>query len=69
MSAKEARDSFSDVLGRAYNAKETVIIGKQSRAFAVVLNPHYYDTLVRERDESRSAVSAGPPDQTVGTPA
>jgi len=51
MSAKEARERFSDVLGTVYYSKEPVIIEKQGRAFAVVVNPDVYDDLVREHRE------------------
>ena len=71
MSAKEARDKFSDVLGTVYYSKEPVIIEKQGRRFAVVVNPEDYDELVRGRrekawqviDEIRAANKDEDPDE------
>lgn len=51
MSAKEARDNFTDVLGLVYYSKEAVIVEKQGRPFAVVISPEDYEKLVRERQE------------------
>ena len=51
MSAKEARNNFSDLLGLVYYSKEPVIVEKRGRAFAVVISPDDYDTLLREREE------------------
>lgn len=43
MSAKEARDNFSDLLGIVYYGKEPVIIDKKGRPYAVVINPDDYN--------------------------
>ena len=51
MSAKEARNNFSDLLGLVYYSKEPVIVEKRGRAFAVVISPDDYETLLREREE------------------
>lgn len=51
MSAKEARDNFTDVLGLVYYSKEAVIVEKQGRPFAVVISPEDYERLIRERQE------------------
>jgi len=71
MSAKEARDKFSDVLGTVYYSKEPVIIEKQGRVFAVVISPEDYKTMLRERrerawqaiDEIRAANKDEDPDE------
>ena len=39
MTAKEARDNFTDLLGAVYYGKEPVVVEKQGRPFAVVINP------------------------------
>lgn len=42
MSAKEARDNFSKILGTVYFSKEPVIVEKQGTPYAVVINPQEY---------------------------
>lgn len=42
MSAKEARDNFSELLGTVYFGKEPVIVEKQGTPYAVVINPQEY---------------------------
>ena len=44
MTAKEARDKFTDLLGTVYYGKEPVIVEKQGRPFAVVINPNEYES-------------------------
>ena len=43
MSAKEARDRFNDVLGRAYYRNEPTIVEKQGKPMAVVISPEQYE--------------------------
>ena len=43
MTAKEARDNFTDLLGAVYYGKEPVVVEKQGRPFAVVINPDEYN--------------------------
>lgn len=43
ITAKEARDNFADLLGMVYYGKESVIVEKQGRPFAVVVNPDQYE--------------------------
>lgn len=45
MSAKEARDNFTDVLGMVYYGNESVIVEKKGRPFAVVISPREYERL------------------------
>ena len=51
MSAKDARNNFTDVLGIVYYSKEAVIVEKQGRPFAVVISPEDYERLIKERQE------------------
>lgn len=44
VTAKEARDNFTDVLGMAYYGKQPVIVERKGRPFAVVINPDEYET-------------------------
>ncbi|MCL4552892.1 MAG: type II toxin-antitoxin system Phd/YefM family antitoxin [Candidatus Marsarchaeota archaeon] len=56
MSAQEARANFSDLLGLVYYSKETVIIEKKGRPFAVVLSPQEYQALQEEREKAWAVV-------------
>lgn len=52
MTAKEARDNFTDLLGAVYYGKEPVIVEKKGRVFAVVINPdeyEFYKKIAKER--------------------
>jgi|CryGeyDrversion2_2_1046609.scaffolds.fasta_scaffold186746_2 prevent-host-death family protein len=51
MSAKEARNSFSDLLGVVYYSKKTVIVEKRGKPVAVVISPEDYKRLLAGRDE------------------
>ena len=42
MSAKDARDNFTDLLGAVYYGNDQVVIEKKGRPFAVVINPEDY---------------------------
>lgn len=44
MTAKEARDNFTDLLGTVYYGKESVLVEKKGRPFAVVINPDEYES-------------------------
>lgn len=44
MSAKEARDNFTDLLGTVYYGKGSVVVEKKGRPFAVVINPNEYES-------------------------
>ena len=50
MSAREARNNFSDLLGLVYYSKEAVVVEKRGRPFAVVISPEDYEKLLRERE-------------------
>ena len=51
MSAREARNNFSDLLGLVYYSKEPVIVERRGRPFAVVISPEDYEKLLREREK------------------
>ena len=51
MSAREARNNFSDLLGLVYYSKGVVIVEKRGRPFAVVISPEDYERLLKEREE------------------
>lgn len=52
ISAKEARDNFTDLLGMVYYGKEPVVVEKQGRPFAVVIDP---DTFKQYEDFKAAA--------------
>ena len=52
MSAKEARDKFSDVLGRAYYRNEPTIVEKQGKPVAVVISPEQYERYRRQEKQA-----------------
>jgi len=45
MTAREARDNFTDLLGTVYYGKKSVAVEKKGRIFAVVVNPDEYEAL------------------------
>lgn len=55
ISAKEARNDFSNLLGLVYYSKEAVVVEKRGRPFAVIINPEDYEQLLKDR-ESRFAI-------------
>lgn len=42
MSAKEAREKFSDIVSRAYYRNEPTIVERQGKPMAVVISPEQY---------------------------
>lgn len=75
MSAKEARDNFSDVLGLVYYGNEPVIVEKKGRPFAVVISPKEYAHLqqvAKEQlfsliDHIQERISVAAPDDVLQT--
>ena len=73
MTAKEARNNFSDLLGAVYYGNKIVKIDKKGRTFAVVINPDEYEALkqaTKERffeivDGIRAANKDADPDQVL----
>ena len=51
MSAKTARNSFSDLLGIVYYSKEAVIVEKRGRPVAAVISMEDYAQLLDAREE------------------
>lgn len=43
VTAKQARDNFTDLLGMVYYGKGPVIVERKGRPFAVVINPDEYE--------------------------
>lgn len=56
MSAREARASFSDLLGRVFYTGEPVIIEKKGRPFAVVISPADYEALEKGREQAFAVI-------------
>lgn len=44
VTAKQARDNFTDILGTVYYGKQAVVVERKGRPFAVVINPDEYET-------------------------
>jgi len=51
MSAKEARDHFAEILGQVHYGKDTVIVEKQGKPVAAVIDMERYERLARAWDE------------------
>jgi len=47
MTAKEARDNFTDLIGSVYYGKKPVAVERKGRIFAIVINPDEYQNLKR----------------------
>ena len=68
VTAKEARDNFTDILGMVYYGNQPVLIEKKGRPFAVIISPQEYKQIdywktvkrVQERnaDKTESEVMA-----------
>lgn len=56
MTAKEARDNFTDLLGTVYYGKESVVVEKKGRPFAVVLNPDEYGNYIKYKEAAKKRV-------------
>lgn len=74
MSAREARDNFSDLLGVVYYGNEPVIVERKGKPVAVVISPEQYaryeqqvDQRFREAvDELRQRNADKDPDAVLG---
>lgn len=51
VSAKEARDNFSDILGMVHYANIPITIEKSGERFAVLINPSLWDNYVKYVEE------------------
>lgn len=56
MTAKEARDNFTDLLGTVYYGKEAVMVEKKGRPFAVVVNPDEYGNYIKYKEAAKKRV-------------
>jgi prevent-host-death family protein len=45
MTAREARDNFSDLLGSVYFGKQTVTITKKGKPYAIAVNPGLFKAM------------------------
>jgi len=71
MSAKEARENFSDLLGLVYYGKEPVIVERKGKPMAVLISPEQYERYERQAmarfgqilDELHDANATAGPDQ------
>lgn len=53
VTAKEARDNLTDVLGMAYYGKQAVMVERKGRPFAVVINPEEYEKYEKYKEAAR----------------
>lgn len=56
VTAKEARDNFTDVLGMAYYGKQPVIVERKGRPFAVVINPQEFEKYEKYKEAARKRI-------------
>lgn len=57
VTAKEARDNFTDVLGKAYYGKQSVVVERKGRPFAVVINPEEYEKYEKYKQAAKKRIS------------
>lgn len=50
MSAKDARNSFSEILGMVYYGKDTVIVERQGKPMVAVIDIERYEKWMAERE-------------------
>ena len=50
LSAKEARNSFSDILGMVYYGKDTVIVEKQGKPMVAIIDIEQYEKWMAQRE-------------------
>lgn len=56
VTAKEARDNFTDILGTVYYGKEPVVVERKGRPFAVVINPDEYERYEKYKTAAKKRV-------------
>ncbi len=56
MTAKEARDNFTDLLGAVYYGKEPIMVEKKGRPFAVVVNPEEYGKYIQYKEAAKMRI-------------
>jgi prevent-host-death family protein len=52
LSAKEARDRFAEVLGQVQYGKDTIIVEKQGKPVAAVIDMDQYERLRQSREDA-----------------
>ena len=52
MTAKEARDNFSELLGSVYYTNNPVIVERKGKPFAVVISPEQFEVLKGEQEKA-----------------
>ncbi|OGE65027.1 hypothetical protein A3I48_03960 [Candidatus Daviesbacteria bacterium RIFCSPLOWO2_02_FULL_36_7] len=57
MTAKEARDNFTDLLGSVYYGKQSVVVEKKGRPFAVVVSPDEYKNYIEYKKAAKKRIS------------
>ena len=56
VTAKQARDNFTDILGTVYYGRQPVIVERKGRPFAVVVNPEEYEKYENYKDAARKRI-------------
>lgn len=56
VTAKQARDNFTDILGTVYYGKQSVIVERKGRPFAVVVNPEEYEKYENYKEAARKRI-------------
>lgn len=56
VTAKEARDNFTDILGTVYYGKTSVVVERKGRPFAVVVNPEEYEKYEKYKKAARKRI-------------
>lgn len=56
VTAKQARDNFTDILGTVYYGKQPVIVERKGRPFAVVVNPEEYEKYENYKNAARKRI-------------
>lgn len=56
VTAKQARDNFTDILGTVYYGKQPVIVERKGRPFAVVLNPEEYERYEKYKEAAKKRI-------------
>lgn len=56
ITAKDARDNFTDLLGTVFYGKESVVVEKKGRPFAVVINPDEYGNYIKYKQAAKKRI-------------
>lgn len=58
VSSREARATFSELLGRVHYTQEPAIVEKNGKPFAVVISPEQYERLLDAQQQAWAVVDA-----------